>query len=260
MNNEIVPASTSLVREPVCGALVRTCGAPRARRATRALVSSSRCSRCFRTVAAAGFLGAYVVVPTGAALAEASATDATPTTLYAVAQYDAQSLVVDVAGDANAPELSRGSVSGLCEAEAKRVVPAAASRARRLRADGRPRALFPIPVPRKRSPSTWSRRAGGALASSTASLPSGKRNRAGASTRTISPAVPTASLRLFREPRWVRRVPDWETNPLTQIAWGLGYIGGRYGTPCGAWGHSQARGRDRQGDAAVESTQTRPAR
>jgi len=35
---------------------------------------------------------------------------------------------------------------------------------------------------------------------------------------------------------------DWETNPATQIAWGLGYIGGRYGTPCGAWGHSQSTG------------------
>lgn len=35
---------------------------------------------------------------------------------------------------------------------------------------------------------------------------------------------------------------DWETNPATQITWGLGYIGGRYGTPCGAWGHSQAKG------------------
>jgi hypothetical protein len=31
---------------------------------------------------------------------------------------------------------------------------------------------------------------------------------------------------------------DWQTNPATQIAWGLGYISGRYGTPCGAWGHS----------------------
>jgi hypothetical protein len=31
---------------------------------------------------------------------------------------------------------------------------------------------------------------------------------------------------------------DWETNPATQISWGLGYIGGRYGTPCGAWDHS----------------------
>lgn len=35
---------------------------------------------------------------------------------------------------------------------------------------------------------------------------------------------------------------DWETNPATQIAWGLGYIGGRYGTPCGAWSHSQSVG------------------
>ncbi|WGX95644.1 lytic transglycosylase domain-containing protein [Nocardioides sp. L-11A] len=35
---------------------------------------------------------------------------------------------------------------------------------------------------------------------------------------------------------------DWATNPATQIRWGLGYIKGRYGSPCGAWGHSQARG------------------
>ncbi|AEG45225.1 uncharacterized protein YabE (DUF348 family) [Isoptericola variabilis J7] len=33
---------------------------------------------------------------------------------------------------------------------------------------------------------------------------------------------------------------DWATNPATQIEWGLGYIAGRYGTPCGAWSHSQA--------------------
>lgn len=35
---------------------------------------------------------------------------------------------------------------------------------------------------------------------------------------------------------------DWETNPATQISWGLGYIAGRYGTPCGAWDHSQSDG------------------
>lgn len=28
---------------------------------------------------------------------------------------------------------------------------------------------------------------------------------------------------------------DWLTNPATQITWGLGYIKGRYGSPCGAW-------------------------
>jgi hypothetical protein len=35
---------------------------------------------------------------------------------------------------------------------------------------------------------------------------------------------------------------DWQTNPATQIRWGLGYIQGTYGTPCNAWGHEQADG------------------
>jgi SLT domain-containing protein len=33
---------------------------------------------------------------------------------------------------------------------------------------------------------------------------------------------------------------DWATNPATQIAWGLDYIKGRYGSPCGAWSFWQA--------------------
>jgi hypothetical protein len=32
---------------------------------------------------------------------------------------------------------------------------------------------------------------------------------------------------------------DWETNPATQIKWGLGYIKSRYGEPCAAWEHSE---------------------
>lgn len=35
---------------------------------------------------------------------------------------------------------------------------------------------------------------------------------------------------------------DWQTNPATQIKWGLNYIGARYGTPCGAWNHSESYG------------------
>jgi hypothetical protein len=33
---------------------------------------------------------------------------------------------------------------------------------------------------------------------------------------------------------------DWETNAVTQISWGLGYIDAVYGSPCAAWGHSQS--------------------
>ncbi len=34
--------------------------------------------------------------------------------------------------------------------------------------------------------------------------------------------------------------PNWQSNARTQIAWGLGYIARVYGSPCAAWGHSQA--------------------
>jgi hypothetical protein len=35
---------------------------------------------------------------------------------------------------------------------------------------------------------------------------------------------------------------DWQTNPATQIKWGLGYITQVYGTPCGAWNNELAYG------------------
>ncbi len=31
--------------------------------------------------------------------------------------------------------------------------------------------------------------------------------------------------------------PDWRTNPMTQVRWGLRYIGGRYGSACNAEAH-----------------------
>ncbi|WP_171161961.1 transglycosylase SLT domain-containing protein [Streptomyces sp. I05A-00742] len=33
---------------------------------------------------------------------------------------------------------------------------------------------------------------------------------------------------------------DWQTNPATQIKWGLDYMKERYGSPCGAWTYWQA--------------------
>jgi uncharacterized membrane protein len=36
--------------------------------------------------------------------------------------------------------------------------------------------------------------------------------------------------------------PDWETNPVTQIEWGLGYIEDRYGSPCEANAFKLANG------------------
>jgi hypothetical protein len=35
---------------------------------------------------------------------------------------------------------------------------------------------------------------------------------------------------------------NWRTSAITQISWGLGYIRSVYGSPCGAWGHSEGHG------------------
>lgn len=35
---------------------------------------------------------------------------------------------------------------------------------------------------------------------------------------------------------------NWKSSAATQIRWGLSYIDGRYGTPCGAWDHSKSYG------------------
>ncbi|WP_328499650.1 lytic transglycosylase domain-containing protein [Streptomyces sp. NBC_00457] len=35
---------------------------------------------------------------------------------------------------------------------------------------------------------------------------------------------------------------DWQTNPATQIKWGLNYMNDRYGSPCDAWLFWQANG------------------
>ncbi|AUH40913.1 transglycosylase SLT domain-containing protein [Streptomyces sp. CMB-StM0423] len=35
---------------------------------------------------------------------------------------------------------------------------------------------------------------------------------------------------------------DWQTNPATQIEWGLSYMNDRYGSPCGGWEFWQANG------------------
>jgi hypothetical protein len=54
--------------------------------------------------------------------------------------------------------------------------------------------------------------------------------------------------RRVRDPAGAARVqdgqagPDWQTDPTTQIKWGLGYIQGRYGDPCSAWAFWEAHG------------------
>ena len=54
------------------------------------------------------------------------------------------------------------------------------------------------------------------------------------------PRAPTASSRRCPGSKMSSAGADWQTNPATQIKWGLNYMDDRYGSPCGAWSFWQA--------------------
>lgn len=195
----------------------------------------------FAAFAAVGFVAAYVG-PTGMALSEANAEESAPISLYASTLGDVQTLAVDAdAADSEAEEprtLDRGGYSVYVKPKPKPVVveaegassgwappfitpdpgTAQAIAYEMVKARGWGDDEFACLVALWNKESGW--RVNAYNASSGAygipqALPGSKMGSAGA---------------------------DWETNPATQISWGLGYIGGRYGTPCGAWGHSQSVG------------------
>lgn len=200
----------------------------------------------FAAFAAVGFVAAYVG-PTGLALNEANAEETAQISLYASSVDDVQTLAVDE--DAEAPaavDLNRGGYSVYVKPKPK---PKPAPVVAPVQASASPSGggwspPFVSPDPGSAQAiayemvlargwgdgefsclvALWNKESGWRVNAYNASsgaygipqaLPGSKMGSAGA---------------------------DWETNPATQISWGLGYIGGRYGTPCGAWGHSQSVG------------------
>ena len=198
----------------------------------------------FAAFASVGFVAAYAG-PTGLALSEAYAQEAAPITLYASSLGDVQTLAVDEADDAEdaaAPSLDRGGYSVYVKPKPKPKPKPVSPSGSTSSSGWAPPFVTPDPGTAQSIAydmvkargwgdgefsclvALWNKESGWRVnaynASSGAygipqSLPGNKMATAGA---------------------------DWETNPATQISWGLGYIGGRYGTPCGAWGHSQRVG------------------
>ena len=187
----------------------------------------------FATVAAFGFVAAYAG-PTGVALSEAGAEATPPITLYASTLGDAQTLVT-AADDEEIPTFDRGNyevyVTPTPTPTPEPVVASQSSSSSASATGWAPPFVTPDPGTAQAIAyemvaargwgdgefsclvALWNKESGWRVnaynASSGAygipqSLPGNKMASAGA---------------------------DWETNPATQIAWGLGYIGGRYGTP-----------------------------
>jgi hypothetical protein len=199
----------------------------------------------FAALSVLGFIGAYVG-PTGAALAEAIPVDA-PMSVYATAVLDAQSYLVETPADGQPASLDRGNYTVY-------VTPKPT----------------PPPPPATAAKSTSTTPSSGSGWSPPFVTPDPGTAQAIAYEMVLSRGWPDSEFGCLvalwnRESGWrvnahnkgsgaygiPQALPgtkmasagaDWETNPATQISWGLGYIGGRYGTPCGAWGHSQSTG------------------
>jgi len=192
----------------------------------------------FAAFAALGFIAAYVG-PIGVALADVDATDA-PVSLYASSLDDVQSVTGDPSAQpAPAAELDRGTYSVYVKPK-----PTVAPVVKGTSASSGWRPPFVTPDPGSAQAIAYDMvKARGWSDDDFACLvalwnkESGWRvnaYNAGSGAYGIPQALPGSKMGSV--------AADWETNPATQITWGLNYIGGRYGTPCGAWGHSQSTG------------------
>ena len=198
----------------------------------------------FAALAAIGFVAAYVG-PMGTVLAEANAAETTPVTLYASGLGDTQSLALDADGVGRGRLVRPRRLHGVRQAEAPAARPAPVV-GKTSGSSGSAKWTPPFISP---DPGTaqsiaygmvqargwgdsefaclvalWNRESGWRV----------NAYNAGSGAYGIPQALPGSKMGSV--------AADWETNPATQITWGLNYIGGRYGSPCGAWNHSQSTG------------------
>nr|WP_167050300.1 lytic transglycosylase domain-containing protein [Microbacterium halimionae] len=202
----------------------------------------------FAALAAVGFIAAYAG-PTGLAVSQATAADEVPTTLYASTLADAQTMLVSEASSDEAESLDRGNYEVyVTPTPTPTPTPTETAEAASSSSSSSPSTgwapPFVSPDPGSAQAAAYdmvmSRGWGDGEFSCLVALwnkESGWRvnaYNAGSGAYGIPQALPGGKM--------ASAGGDWETNAATQISWGLGYISGRYGTPCGAWGHSQSTG------------------
>ena len=198
----------------------------------------------FAALSVLGFVGAYVG-PTGAALAEAPPAVA-PMSVYSTAVLGAQSYQVETVAEGEPASLNRGNYTVYVT---PKPTPTPTPTAKKSTGSGSGSGSgwsppFVTPDPGSAQAIAyemvlargWSDAEFGCLVALW-NRESGWRVNAynkGSGAYGIPQALPGSKM--------ASAGADWETSAATQISWGLGYIGGRYGTPCGAWAHSEARG------------------
>ncbi|MCU4672550.1 transglycosylase SLT domain-containing protein [Microbacterium fluvii] len=194
----------------------------------------------FAALAAMGFVAASVG-PTGMALADAAPDDAA-VTLYASTIDDAQSMEGDPAAEAEPTDLDRAGYSVYVKPTPTPTPTAVAATTTTATTGWAPPAVAPDPGSAQAIAydmviargwddadydclvALWKKESGWRV----------NAYNSGSGAYGIPQALPGSKM--------ASAGADWATNPATQIKWGLGYISGRYGTPCGAWSHSQSAG------------------
>lgn len=196
----------------------------------------------FAGFAALGFAVAYIG-PTGVALSQASAQERQPITLYSSTLGDAQSLDADASAASEVTPLDRDNYTVyVTPTPTPTPEPVVAESSSSSGGGWTPPFVSPDPgtaqaiaydMVRARGwgddqfaclVALWNRESGWRV----------NAYNAGSGAYGIPQALPGSKMGSAGA--------DWETNPATQISWGLGYIGGRYGDPCGAWAHSESVG------------------
>lgn len=194
----------------------------------------------FAALSILGFVGAYVG-PTGAALAEPQPVVA-PMSVYSTAVLGAQSFHVETAAQTEPAQLDRGNYTVYVTPKPTPTPTPAATKKASSGSGWSPPFVTPDPGTAQAIAYEmvlargWSDADFGCLVALWNRESGWRVNafNAGSGAYGIPQALPGNKM--------ASAGADWETNPATQISWGLGYIGGRYGTPCGAWAHSESRG------------------
>ncbi|GAA1990775.1 hypothetical protein GCM10009777_27630 [Microbacterium pumilum] len=198
----------------------------------------------FAAFAAVGFVVAYVG-PTGVAISQANAEVVAPVSLYASSLADIQSHTVPAAASSEVAPLDRGGYTVYVKPKPKPkpvVVTTTASSSSSSSSGWSPPFVAPDPGSAQAIAYPmvlargWNDAEFGCLVALWNKESGWRVNayNAGSGAYGIPQALPGNKMGSVGA--------DWETNPATQITWGLNYIGGRYGSPCGAWGHSQSAG------------------
>lgn len=198
----------------------------------------------FAAFAAVGFVAAYIG-PTGVALTQASAVERPPITLYSSTLGDAQTLLRDRGTEGAQPaavELDRDGYSVYVTPKptpTPEPTPEAESATEESSSSGW-RPPFVSPDPGTAQAIAYEMvMARGWGEDQFACLVALWNKESGWRVNAYNPSSGAYGIpQSLPGDKMASAGPDWETNPATQITWGLGYIEGRYGTPCGAWDHS----------------------